>query len=486
MRIEEIVVGDDTPATPIADGQGSNEPVLGTVDTPPVDPNAAAPAAAGDPIDKEMEVPIPDSELNADLEEVEGEYGPPAGLTEDAGEAIEDAREEENVAHEEIMALENFFLTTKQIIDKKVYTQESLDLARLGLEQYLKPSKLGGLAMEGRDGATIELQHQLVLEGIKESIKSALHSAHTANSASVDNIKMIFTSVETDVKRYEAGLEKAIAKFEDFLKTNGKEKLHLDMHILQNFFNVNRQQAARLPEFIRKDLQFDEFVLTKFSVACEKELEHFADLLASEKTFAGLAQGVEKMKHPFDLFDKKWISDSYTTPLLGGYFAQRRYPMMIRSRDAFGAFGKLSKLEQLGSSARITIGQQYGNAVRAVATSSPLAVGDYLVAGATSPVLAIDPKEILQIADLAKQYLKNIQFFMQVLKSTSKTHDKVMERLLNFETEDINQKQANQLFHYLSALESGAVSTGRQEVTRALKAVFYSIALINRSTFVNK
>jgi hypothetical protein len=73
-----------------------------------------------------------------------------------------------------------------------------------------------------------------------------------------------------------------------------------------------------------------------------------------------------------------------------------------------------------------------------------------------------------------------------VLKNTSKTHDVAFEKYLKFESEDINYDQADEIFEYLGNLEKGITSTCRQEVTRALKAVFYSIALVNRATFVNK
>ena len=472
MRIEEIVVSDDTPATPIGDGQGL---AAGT--------GAPEPTGA-EPIDKEMEVPIPEAELNKDLEVVEGEYGPPAGLIETAGEAHEEARDTEAEAHDSILELESYFLLTKSAIENKTCSMESLELIRKAVQPYLKEGKFVTMAMEGREGASIELQHQLVLEGIKESVKSALHSVHTAHSASIDNIKMIFTSIDSDVKRYEAGLKKAIEKFDEFIKANPKAELHLDLQILQNFFNLDKRAADKLTTFMKSDLDFDTYILTKFAPACEDQLEKLATIIGSEKTFAGIRDKVQKLKHPIEMFDRRLLGDGRNTPALGGYFAMIYQPNAAIHGFSEDKYEKMSRLEQLGSSARILIRQAEGNATRAAFTS--VSPPHFIAEGALSPVLQITPQQVKQIAEMGAGYLKNVEFFLQVLKNTSKTHDTAFEKYLKFEAEDINYDQADEIFEYLGNLEKGITSTCRQEVTRALKAVFYSIALVNRATFVNK
>lgn len=487
MRIEEIKVADDIPATGVADGQGGNLPAaepLENANNSASQPSLPEPGADGAaPIDKEMEVPISENELNKDLEEVEGEYGPPSGLIETAGEAVVEARAEEAEGHDAIVALESYFLLTKAAIENKTCSMESLQAIRLGVEPYLKGGKMAGLAMEGREGASIELQHQLALEGIKESIKSALHSVHTAHSASADNIKMIFTSVESDVKRYEAGLKKAQEKFEDFIKANPKQELHLDLHVLHNFFNISGKDAGKvLSQILREDEKVDTYILTKFSVDVEKQMEGFAAALGSEKTFAGFMANVIKLKNPIELFDKRVLGSDRDSPMLGGYY------VAIHQLGLHGfsneKYGKLSRLEQLGTSARIQIRQTQGNAWRSVHNSiNPIRMP---VEGLFSDVLAVPPQQIKEVAGLATQYLKNIEFFMQLLKNSSRTYDQALEKYLKFEAEDVNHKQADQIYDFLDALEDGIVSTCRQEVTRALKAVFYCIALINRATFVNK
>jgi hypothetical protein len=466
MRIEEIVVSDDTPATPVADGQGT---AAGT--------GAPEPTGA-EPIDKEMEVPITESELNKDLEVVEGEYGPPAGLIETAGEAHEEARDTEADAHDTILELESYFLITKSAIENKTCSMESLELIRKAVQPYLKEGKFVTMAMEGREGASIELQHQLVLEGIKESIKSALHSVHTAHSASIDNIKMIFTSIDSDVKRYEAGLKKAVEKFDEFIKANPKAELHLDLQILQNFFNLDPRHTDKLTTFMKTDLDFDTYILTKFAPACEDQLEKLATIIGGEKTFAGIRDKVQKLKHPIEMFDKRLLGDARNTPALGGYYAYIYQVSSAIQGFSEGKYEKMSRLEQLGSSARIVIRQAEGNVHRAAP--------HFIAEGALSPVLKVTPQQVKQIAEMGAGYLKNIEFFLQVLKNTSKTHDVAFEKYLKFESEDINYDQADEIFEYLGNLEKGITSTCRQEVTRALKAVFYSIALVNRATFVNK
>lgn len=499
MRIEEIVVADDIPATPIADGQGANLPgadapegantqhdaPVEKVEVPgaEVQEGANAVAAGAEPVDKELQVPIDEHELTKDLEEVEGEYAPPSNVVEEAGDAIQVARAEEADAHEAIAAMEGYFLLCKRAIENKTCSMESLQLIRLGVEPYLKAGKMAGLAMEGREGADLLTQHQLALEGIKESIKSAMHSVHTAHSASVDNIKMIFTSVESDVKRYEAGLAKALAKFEDFTKANPKQELHLDLHVLHNFFNLSGKEAGRqLGNVLRTDEKVDAYILTKFSVDVEKQLEGFLAALNGEKTFAGLLAKTLKLKSPIELFDKRILGSDRDSAMLGGYYAT----IYQQGLSGFSGekFGKLSRLEQLGSSARVAIRRTEGNAWRAMHNSiNPIRMP---VEGMFSEVLTVPPQQIKDVASIAGEYLKNITFFLQLLKNSSRTYDQALEKYLKFEAEDVNHKQADDIYEYLDALEDGIVSTCRQEVTRALKAVFYCIALINRATFVNK
>lgn len=484
MRIEEIVVADDTPATPTADGQGAN---AGDGSTPPAGgatvPGADDGVVTGELTNDATVNALPESELNKDLEEVEGEYGPPAEAITEAGEALEEVRAEETDAHETIMALEGYFLLTKQTIENKTCSLESLQLIRLGIEPYLKDGKFVTMAMEGREGAGIELQHQLALEGIKEAIKSHLHSVHTAHSASIDNIKMIFTSIESDVKRYEAGLKKALEKFEAFIKDDPKKELHLDLHVLHNFFNISGKEASKaLGAILREDEKFDTYVLTKYSVEVDKQLEGFGNAIASEKTFAGLLSKVLKLKHPIELFDKRALGDERNTPMLGGYYAYiYQSSVMGFSEDKYA---KKSRLDQLASGARVVIRQAEGNARRALNNSlNPIA---FSVEGGFSEVLKVTPQQIKEVGAAAAQYLKNIEFFLQVMKNSSRAHDQIFEKFLNYEAEDVNHDQADQLFDYFSALEIGVSGTCRQEVTRALKAVFYCIALINRATYVNK
>jgi hypothetical protein len=491
MRIEEIVVSDDTPATPVGDGQGlANPPVATNVEGGATTDVTDPAALTTEPIDKEMQVSIDEATLNKDLEEVEGEYGPPAEQIDEAGEALEEARDVEADAHETIVALESYFLITKQILDNKSYSIESLELIRTGVEPFLKNGKFVTMAMEGREGASIELQHQLVLEGIKESIKSALHSVHTANSASADNIKMIFTSIESDVKRYSAGLQKAVEKFDAFIKENPKEELHLDLHILQNFFNLTAKQVSELVPFIKSDEKFDAYVLTQFSTSCEKQLEEAAKIIGSEKTFSGVVDKISKLKHPIETFDRKRLTSAkglfggavYDGVLLGGYFAHIHHLRLGGFKQE--KFDKLSRLEQLSSSASVAISQHTGHAKFAAYTATHPA--SFTVAGALSPVLKVTPAQIKSVADTAAAYLKNVEFFLQVLKNTSRTHDQVLEKFGKFEAPDVSRKQADQIYDFLKNLEGGVTGTCRNEVTRALKAVFYSIALINRASFVNK
>jgi hypothetical protein len=493
MRVEEITVADDIPATPVADGQGADLPGA----TPPA--GAGAPAGEGTertdlpgsqtqndgantPDGATVEV-IDESTLVADLEETPGEYAPPGDELDTAGEALAESRVTEDEAHDTIVALENYFLLCKEAIDNKTCSMESLQLIRLGIEPYLKEGKFVTVAMEGREGADIVVQHQLALEGIKESIKSALHSVHTAHSASADNIKMIFTSIESDVKRYEAGLKKAVEKFDAFIKDNPKEDLHIDLHILQNFFNLTGKESGKtIAYMLRDDEKVDAYVLTKFSVEVEKQLESLTSAIGGEKTFAGLLSKVLKLKHPVELFDKRLLSDAGGSLMLGGYHATvYQAGFAGYSHDKYA---KLSRLDQLSSSARVLIRQADGNARRAMLTSiSPI---HFPVEGALSEILKVPAQQIREVANAASQYLKNIEFFLQVLKSSTRAYDQALEKYLKFEAEDVNHKQADQVFDYLDALEDGITTTCRHEVTRALKAVFYCIALVNRATFVNK
>lgn len=456
MRVNEITLDENLEATPVAE----TEP---TVTATALEPSPSSVIIAEEP----------DDALSL------GEVGL---MVSD----LQQGDDESTALDEGIAVLEAYKAKVEKLIAQKTFSLESLQLLQMGVAPYLLTKPIQRISTEG-EGWSLEYEHTVVLESIKHSLKSMIHSQGLVHSNGMDAFLMLFRSSETTIAEYSKRLQTAEKKFKNMQAAGGAhEDLHLDLHVLDNFYAQLWHNVKNIQTHLRRDLAMSEYVLTVYPQKVLKVLDQVIEYMRTEKTLDGLISKVVKLPTAVELFDKRFLTDEN-----GVYFGGAQ--LKVKGRSLLGKLimgreeGNVpnKRLAEMSTWEHV---QELMHPIHARHISSTSLPVGYIVSGLFSETMKVGDADVAAVLKSGESYLAYAKEYLKVLKIADTHYDTLWKLYENFEVEGMNHNNTviNDLFRYVDCLQSATLYPSSQELHRALKGARYAGHLVNRLSYVNR
>lgn len=299
-----------------------------------------------------------------------------------------------------------------EIVEDNACSPQTLALLSMLTAPSYSAIKKPMLAVESFSG-DIRDKHQAALEGWREDWQNSFQDFVVGFKQSKDFFADLFRNTNEQVTKYENILAEAEAEFKGKRDTHENQYHHASMMQLWYHFMTEKGQAVNLVQVMTKDHAVSEYILTKYPEELFGLLRQITSTIngASLKSTADcikFGKALEKLKHPADLFDRKYMGGKPYFHVMG-LIEKSGNPRRVLTIDGTD----FQDLSELATSRVIKEDGSAWHAVKKVGANTVPYVGP-IAAALGSKDFSMTDDDIQKVLDFGKGYLKNIKKFLSL------------------------------------------------------------------------
>lgn len=405
------------------------------------------------------------------------------------GEAqIREADEEFDIDQSDAFAIESLCAwrdVLQHQIKSKTVSLESIAAVQLGVQQIYASQGVRVRTVAQESNMTPEAYGSIVLEGIVGAIGNAMTVQLKRYK---DRFTDMFRSSAGMVKKYREKLQSANQELQQ-KKGEFQGAATVSMHELWGFFSSENKEFVRnIVQGLAHDTAMSHYVLVQYPQTVTKLMDqftaiishaNFGDLQSTKRTFLE----IEKLPHPIDLFDKKYLADGKKV-----YFAKTSLNLKVGAkRKVLSLQGQsFPKIAELSSAKSISESGGFGHKLADTVGKLPYAGSLVATPSALfSGEVKMTAQDVEKAIQLGEVYVSSVEQYLQIEKqfiAAAERMDAIYEKAYEAEDKEAS-RLINQLFWYACNLCEAAYNLPSSEVHRALRGARFTGYLARRAIY---